>query len=257
MDQQADHVADGVRAELERVRAIDGQILADRRYRADLGSDLAVDESRFPDIWATSVARRSLAHAVENIDAAGALMLSKEWDTPPFVLLRATYESAGAAFWLLAPDDVDTRLARLLWQHRDSWRYSATAYGGTPLALGEHEQRQQWTENAAEKLGVDLHRTRPGGFEKLIASVDDQPGQPGSLLTAWRVCSGVSHAKTWALKEITTEVDTEPLYEHGHLSARVVNTELFLTFLSVARRVVEGAWDLYCARTTARPHTST
>jgi hypothetical protein len=258
MDQHADHVAAGVRAELERVRAVEEQVLADRRHHADPGSDLAVDEARFPDIWATSVARRSLTHSIENIDAAGALALSEQWIAPPFVLLRASYESAGALVWLLAPDDADTRLARLLWQHHDSWRYSATAYAGTPLDdLGEHEQRREWAEDAAQKLGVDLRRTAPGGFQKLIASIDDQTGQPGSLLTAWRVCSGVSHAKTWSLNTITTEVDSKPVYEHGHLSARVVNTELFLNFLRVARRTVERAWGLYCSRTTTRPHTPT
>jgi hypothetical protein len=159
---------------------------------------------------------------------------------------------AGASVWLLVPNDVDTRLARLLVQHRESWRYSAKAYSGTPLDDdGEHAERQQWATDAAGKLGIDLAKGKSGGFEKLIESIDDVPGYPESLLTAWRICSGVSHAKTWALNTVTTEVDTEVLYEHGTMSARVPNRGLFRTDLRVARRVVQCAWGLYPIRTSA------
>jgi hypothetical protein len=189
-------------------------------------------------------------YAVENVEAACTLVLNWQWTTPQFALLRAAYESAGAAVWLLNPEDVGTRLARLLWQHRESWRYSAKAYSGTPLDDdGEHQERQQWATDAAASLGIDLATGRSGGFEKLIESIDDLPGHPESLLTAWRICSGVSHSKTWALNEVTTEVDSRQLYEHGRMSARVPNTGL-----CIARRVVQQAWCLYRIRTTARPH---
>jgi hypothetical protein len=118
----------------------------------------------------------------------------------------------------------------------------------------EHDERQQWATDAAAKLGIDLAKGKSGGFEKLIESIDDLPGHPESLLTAWRICSGVSYAKTWALNTVTTEVDSKALYEHGHMSARVPNRGLFLTDLGVARRAERRAWLLYRIRTTARPH---
>ncbi|WP_156665396.1 hypothetical protein [Rhodococcus phenolicus] len=216
--------------------------------------DLAVDEDRFPDIWATTVVRRGLNHAVECIEAACALVLNGEWTNPQFALLRAAYESAGAATWLLAPDDVDTRLARLIWQHRDSWHYAEKAYSGTPLEVEEQVERQQWATDAAAKLRINLRNGDPGGFQKLISSIDDLPQHPQSLLTAWRLCSGVSHAKTWALREITTEVRSTQLYEHGHLIQVKPNRELFLTQLQVARRMVQRVGALYRIRTTPRPH---
>ncbi len=194
-------------------------------------------------------------YAVENVEAACTLVLNHPWTTPQFALLRAAYESAGAAVWLLEPDHVDTRLARLIWQHRESWRYSAKAHSGTPLDDGgEHEERQRWSDDAAASLGIDIAAGRSGGFEKLIESIDDLPGHPESLLTAWRICSGVSHARTWALNTVTTEVDSKPLYEHGRMSARIPDTGLFITDLGVARRVVQQAWCLYRIRTAARPH---
>jgi hypothetical protein len=129
------------------------------------------------------------------------------------------------------------------------------AYSGTPLDDdGEHQERQRWPADAAAGLGIDLATGRSGGFEKLIESIDDLPGHRESLLTAWRICSGVSHAKTWALNTVTSEVDSKPVYEHGRISARVANTGLFVTGLGVARRVVQQAWCLYRIRTTARPH---
>lgn len=244
-----------IRMELERVLEIGSQVAERPDHRAEPGSDLAVDEARFPDIWTATVARRGLMHAVECVEAACTLVLSGSWTYSQFALLRAAYESAGAAVWLLASEEVDTRLARLLDQHRESWRYSAKAYSGTPLDDGgEHHERQQWAIDAAAGLGIDLAMGKSGGFEKLIEVIDDLPQHPGSLLTAWRICSGVSHAKTWALNTVTTEVGSDVLYEHGRMSARVPNRNLFLTDLCVARRVVQQAWGLYRIRTTARPH---
>ncbi len=244
-----------IHRELEQVLQIGSLVHKKPDHHADNNSDLANDEARFPDIWAATVARRGLVYAVENVEAACTLVLNAPWTTPQFALLRAAYESAGAAVWLLDSDDVDTRLARLIWHHRDSWRYSAKAYSGTPIDDGgEHQERQQWATDAAQRLGIDIANGKSGGFEKLIESIDDLPGHPESLLTAWRICSGVSHAKTWALTTVTTEVASKALYEHGRMSARAPDTGLFLHTLCVARRVVQQAWWLYRIRTTARPH---
>jgi len=247
-----------IRDELDDLKAISALVHQRPDHYAEPGSDLAEDENRFSDIWAATVSRRGLSHACECIEAACRLMLTDSWISPQFALLRASYESAGAAAWLLMPDDVDTRLSRLIWQHRESWRFSAKVYSGTRLDDGgEHEERQLWANAAAAQSKVDLAKGNPGGFEKLIESIDDLPGHPQSLLTAWRICSGVSHAKTWALNAVTTEVESFELYEHGRVSGRVPNRELFLTDLQVARRVVQRAWGLYRIRTTARPHTMT
>jgi hypothetical protein len=201
------------------------------------------------------VVRRNLNHATENLEAACALMLNGNWVSPQFALLRAAYESAGSAVWLLQPEGEDTRLARLINQHRESWRYSAKAYSGNPLDDGgEHETRRQWATDAATEMDIDLAKGQASGFEALIKSIDDLPGHPESLLTAWQLCSGVSHAKTWALSTVTVEVERTAVYEHGGLSARVPNRNLFVSRLCVARRSVQHAWCLYRMRTTARPH---
>ena len=248
-------VDDEIRKELQLLRGIDAQVRERPAHHAEPASDLAADEGRFPDIWAASVVRRSLNHAIENLDAACALMLNGDWVSPQFALLRAAYESAGSAVWLLEPEDGNARLARLIYQHRESWRYSAKAYRGTPLDDGGlHETRRQWATDAATGVGVDLAKGRAGGFEALIKSIDDLPGHSESLLTAWQLCSGVSHAKTWALNTVTVEVKRTAVYEHGGLSARVPNRSLFLSRLRVARRTVQHAWCLYRIRTTARPH---
>lgn len=182
-------------------------------------------------------------------------MLNGLWSYPQYALLRAAYESAGATVWLLLPEDTDTRLARLIYQHRESWKYSAKAYSGTPLDDGgEHEDRQQWATDAAARLQIDLSLGNPRGYEKLIQSVDDLPGRPESLLTAWQLCSGVSHAKTWALNEVIVQVESTELYEHGRLVACEPNLDLFLTMLRTARRAVQYAAVMYRIRTTARPH---
>lgn len=247
-----------VRTELAHLEGIESFLEGSAGQHADPDSDLSGDEDRLPHIWATTIAHRALLHACECIRATSALMLNWSWTYPQFALLRAAYESAGSTTWLLKPEDPDTRLARLLWQHDDSWKYSAKAYAGTPLDDGgEHEARKQWTRNIAAELNIDLSKGNPSGFEKLIASVDDLPRHPESLLTAWQVCSGVSHAKTWAMQTVITELKTTELYEHGRLSESIPNRQLFLTQLRVARRIVQTAWGYYTIRTTTRPHSMT
>jgi hypothetical protein len=241
--------------ELESVRSICEEFEKKAGQRADRGSDLAVDEDRFPDIWATSLAHRGLTHACECIEAAGALMLNGVWSYPQYALLRAAYESAGATVWLLLPEETDTRLARLIYQHRESWKYSSKAYSGTPLDDdGEHEARQQWATDAAARLQIDLSQGNPRGYEKLIQSIDDLPRRPESLLTAWQLCSGVSHAKTWAMSEVIVQVESTELHEHARLVAYEPNLDVFLTMLRTARRAVQYAGVLYQIRTTTRPH---
>lgn len=244
----------GIRTELDRLADIDAFVRARPDHHAEPNSDLADDESRFPDIWAATAARRGLIHSCECVEAASFLILNGDWTSPQFALLRAAYEAAAAAMWMLVPEEPDTRLARLLWQHHDSWRYSEKAYRGAPLDISEQQRRQRWAAEAAANLGIDLRSGNPGGFEKLIESVDELPQHPESLLTAWRLCSGVSHAKTWALNEVTTEIGSIELYEHGRVSQRTPDLQLFLTDLAVARRAVQRAWGLYRIRTTRRPH---
>lgn len=65
--------------------------------------------------------------------------------------------------------------------------------GDLPTPLddnGEHRERQQWAADAAARVQIDLKRGNPGGYEKLIKAIDDLPGHPESLLTAWQLCSG-------------------------------------------------------------------
>ncbi len=178
---------------------------------------------------------------MECIEAACALVLNGGVDKPPqFALLRAAYESAGAATWLLAPrrcrypaGTLDLATPRLVALRREGIQRNASRSRGAGGAAAVGNRRCSETSDQFKK------RRPPGGFQKLISSIDDLPQHPQSLLTAWRLCSGVSHAKTWALREITTEVRSTQLYEHGHLIQVKPNRELFLTQLQVARRMVQ------------------
>jgi hypothetical protein len=241
--------------ELRTLRGLNSWLHNPVACAAQPGSDLSIDESRLPDIWTTTVVHRSLKHVVECLSVAGALVPGEEWMHAPFVLLRGAYESAALAVWLLEPDSVDARLNRLIAQHEDSWKYSAKAYSGTTLDDGGlHDTRRKSVTRMIEDAGVDPSECRFPGFERLIESADDFPGDGKSLLTAWRVCSGVSHAKTWALNAVSIEVDRISEFEHGHISARVANPGLAVTLLAAGRRTVERARALCAVRTSARPH---
>lgn len=242
-------------SELRNLQAIDARLRTPEAFLAQPDSDLSADNTRLPDIWATSVVQRSLFHAIECLTTAGKLILGTGWMHAPFVLLRGAYESAALAVWLLEPDSADKRLARLIVQHKHSWKYSKTAYGGTPLDDGGlHDKRQKYAAQMAKTAGVNLADGAFRGFEALIKSLDDFPDQSESLLTAWRLCSGVSHAKTWALTAATTEVRRQSYDQHTHVSSRTNNPGLATSLLSVGRRTVERAWVLCTIRTTSRPH---
>ena len=144
--------------------------------------------------------------------------------------MRGAYESAALAVWLLEPEAPEDRLARLIAQHVDSWKYSEKAYRATsPDDDGIRDLRWQEASQMGQSAGISQSVTFPG-FEKLIESVDDFPGRGESFLTAWQLCSGVSHANTWALNQVTTrEVNRVDQSEHLHLSARVPDRSLAIS----------------------------
>lgn len=243
---------DTLNRELQILDRLNSWLRIPRICTAQPDSDLSVDESRLPDEWTTSLVHRSLAHAVECLTVAGTLIQNQGWMHAPFVLLRGAYESAGLAVWLLEPDSADIRLARLIVQHKDSSEYMKKAYDGTPLEL--LDEQQQYATQMAKTAGIDLRDGAFRGYQAVIKSLDDFPGQAESLLTAWRLCSGVSHAKTWALNVITTEVSRTQDGEYGHKTVRKSDPILATSLLSVGRRTVERACVLSTIRTTARPH---
>jgi hypothetical protein len=67
-----DKTAERLDSELRTLRGLDSWLHTAGVSAAQPNSDLSVDVSRLPDIWATSVMHRSLTHAVECLSAAGA-----------------------------------------------------------------------------------------------------------------------------------------------------------------------------------------
>ena len=92
-----------------------------------------------------------------------------------------------------------------------------------------------------------------GAYEHLIGSIDDLPNEPGSLLTAWRACCAVSHAETWSMLTVTSEIESGDLHEHGRINGRMPNLGLFL-LTCVARRTLQHSRVYYQIRTRPRPH---
>jgi hypothetical protein len=227
----------------------------DERYAVESASDLWQDRDRLPDLWVDSVASRAVAHSIDCLHGIRDLAAYGTHFYAHFVLMRAVLESSAMAVWLLQPDDQNLRLQRLLAQHDDNWRERTKVYGLTdipsevPYAAG-----QAGLKRMIDHVGLSAADCRWPGYTAIIKETDDLVGTPSSVELVWRICSGVAHAKTWAVVDVTHEVAEGPTIVSGKYSARIPNYQMVKLLLDNTFRTVAHADALFDVRRTARPH---
>lgn len=224
-------------------------------YPVELSSDLQSDRDRLPDIWVDSVVNRAIAHSIDCLYGIRDLTETGSHFYAHFVLIRAVFESSALAVWLLEPDDQNVRLQRLLAQHADTWREHKNAYDLTDIVMGDlYAEREAGLGKMIQDAGLQVGDCKWPGYTKIIKLVDDSRRTPSSLELAWRLCSGVAHGKTWAIKDVTTEVVKGAEIVSGHYSGRLPNYQMVKRMLGIAFRTLTHADSLFEIRRIGRPH---
>lgn len=228
---------------------------SDERYGVESASDLWQDRCRLPELWVDSVVSREMAHSIDCLHGIRDLAAYGTHFFAHFVLMRAVLESSAMAVWLLQPDDQNLRLQRLLAQHDDNWRERKKVYGLTDMRSEvSYAERQAGLKRMIDHVGLSAADCRWPGYAAIIKEADDLAGTPSSVELVWRICSGVAHAKTWAVTDVTHEVAEGPTIVSGKYSARIPNYRVVRLLLDNTFRTAAHADALFDVRRTARPH---
>jgi hypothetical protein len=209
------------------------------------GSSLAGDDRQAYPYSVSMAVRTELACAVDHL-----MMASRCFNElrviPPvalFPLFRAAVETACTAHWLLAPPGRPQRVQRRLKLERNNAdnllsaaRELASAKGQpvAPLAEGTEKTKAELDALAA-KAGSPEGVGSYASYEKIVKAADTEvQGLDVSALAQWRVFSGITHGRQWALRialggEVTStspdgrvetmDLETQP--EHVFLGARL------------------------------------
>lgn len=216
------------------------------------GSELADDDQHLPGFPGSSLMRIGLDTAIEHLHGLGVLFIDAQVAHPhvPLTLLRASLQDAAEAVWLLAPNQQDERLLRVLriW-YRD--------FGDR----AEYEKIKP--QQPGRKTGVDRQadmialaktlRLNPGTVggklhtTSMIAQAADLVGRRDEAQRLWSLSSGLAHGRYWARLIGLDLVEAEPAT--GGYTLTVVASEADVVALGrVCWELVEHGERLYRRR---------
>jgi hypothetical protein len=177
----------------------------------------------------------------------------------PFTLLRAALENASIAVWLLAPDDRKLRvlrLLRLMWTDGEdnvqAWESVAVQ---PPLSREERKNNLQEMARAAELSTQQVSQVATLlRWTTIVKGAGDgaQELTGERALLAWRVSSGVAHARPWAALSILDRVEA-PVPDGDIVRLKLKASERRVTVVtSIALQMLAEGWRLFDE--SRRPH---
>lgn len=194
-----------------------------------VGDDRASDPHKV-----SGTALRALSTATDHLDAlktlivdAGTLHLYA-----PFTLIRGAIETASAAVWVLAPTTRAERVKRSLQLGvRDAIDGNTVAEEAcVPIPRPLADRREQ-VDNIARALGVATP-VKAATSTEIVRGAQEVVDTSMNVLTAWRVCSGFAHGRTWATVSVLEREEFE-----SHTPGDVL-----LKLTSSVDRVMWAAW---------------
>jgi len=225
------------------------------------GSSLAGDDRATTPYQLSHAVNLALFSAVDHIDALRSMIAIAGviHSHAPFTLIRAVIENAATAVWLLAPRGRDERVLRRL---RLQWADFADADQVWPKEAKPDEQFLSAKKERLQGLG------RARGLSKVqisqiaahavsYSSIVATAGAEGRSLTeeralvAWRLSSGIAHARPWATLALLDHDEIQAAAE-GVLNLRVTAPNRGLLMLAqIAANMIHDGWILYDERRTA------
>jgi hypothetical protein len=174
------------------------------------GSSLLGDDTQAYPYRISNVIRSELSCSVDHL-----MMVSRCINSlrviPPialFPLFRAALETACTAHWLLAPRSRAQRVQRRLKLESnnadDLLKASKELAAAKGEAVGPLEEGTERTKAQLHALAVKAGLEGVGGYasyEKIVKASDSEvQGLNVSALAQWRVFSGITHGRQWAMR---------------------------------------------------------
>ncbi|MFD5329794.1 hypothetical protein [Streptomyces sp. NPDC127092] len=249
-----DHWREEIFDRLNRASGVLNRIEADEPYPVEPASDLAGDREQVPDLWVDTLATRRLKVAVDYLAGLRDLVNGGTHFYAPFALLRAVLESSATAVWLLEPDDRKIRLQRLVGLHIDDTNNKKAMQFMLPEDLRDPFDHEPGIRQMVTDSGSPRGKCKFPDYTSVLKKIDDLPDEGGSMLLAWRVCSGFSHGLSWATAGLIPQSNREQTGATLHRAEISPNYQLVSFTVKTAVRTIERADCLFKVRQTARPH---
>lgn len=231
------------------------RIEANNPYPVEPDSDLAGDRLQVPDLWVDTLATRRLKAAVDYLTGVRDLVISGTHFYAPFALIRSALETSATVVWLLQPKERKTRLERLVGLHIHDTSNKKSAFAIVPEEFRDPFDHQPGIDRMVKDVGSPKRKCKFPDYTNVMKEVDDFPAVGGSMLLAWRVCSGMSHGTDWAAISLIPQSNRTQIGPTLHQAEIVPNYQLVSTLTKTMVRTIERAHCLFEIRRTARPHT--
>lgn len=182
------------------------------------GSSLAGDDRVADPYQVSHAVRAALGSSIDHMHAVVNLLGEAKALHPmaPFTMLRSALESSATALWLLQPSNRSERLTRRLRLAAADTRDADQARRGAGLTSPQplDEQLRQLQDICRRGSGdtQTIAASAPSATS-ILEHADQVLGSHWDFLTAWRICSGIAHARQWAhlsfliREEIARDID--------------------------------------------------
>lgn len=256
-DPDDDYWREQIFERMNRAARVLDRIESNDPYPIEPDSDLAGDRAQVPDLWVDTLATRRLKVAVDYLAGVRDLVNSGTHFYAPFALLRAVLESAATAVWLLKPDDRKTRLERLIGLHIDDTNNKRSVQAMLPEDLRDPLDHEPGINQMITDSGSPRRRCKFPDYTMVTKTIDDLPGEGGSVYLSWKVCSGFSHGMTWATTGLIPQSNRVQVGPSLHRAEISPNYQLVAAQVLTAVRTIEHAHCLFEVRRIGRPHSVT
>ena len=214
------------------------------------------DDQATTPLQASHAAWLALSHAADNLHAFRTLVVQGEYpefrvETRPYGLypvLRAAFENACVAVWLMSPSRRDVRVERRLrWALMDASNQDRLLKClGNPLPP-KTPRRMTMVEDIARKRGLDINwsKDEPTITSIVRAAGDASPQGGVSAETMWRVMSGMTHGDFSALLNMGDRQELPPLEtDTVHFSVTASVSRIHMVS-EIVYDMTDRAFDLY------------
>lgn len=220
------------------------------------GSDLAMDDTVFPHMAISQLARMSLVLSGEHLRLAlDALQAKQAYPSSHFTVLRGALVGASQGVWILSPDDRGERRERgltvLAEMYSQMGKYYDSLAGLSQDDQKELDDQKAWL--AERKEGVAAVRTGRADLnltEVIRTSAEDtfaSAGHHEAVRRLWRAMSADAHVLGWSLFQRSSFGSADRRTGIGEGRAPGSLRHIAEAFLA-SYRILKNGWSLFDRR---------
>ncbi|WP_329054086.1 hypothetical protein OG738_13575 [Amycolatopsis sp. NBC_01488] len=240
----------------DRVDALAG-VIEDEHPPPIAGSTLAEDDVATDPFHISHAAIWGLVSAVDHVKALRTLVVDSHTvpARAPFTLLRAALENAATTVWLLAPSERAERVLRRLrlqWANiKDDESARQLIDHAQTVPTKDKKRRLQDIGRAAglSSSEVSLIASRTVGFSSIVETAGREGNglEADIMLLVWKLCSGIAHAKSWAVLGLLDRDQIKRVTENVAQVRLSAPDSALLNITGLAAAAIQEGWRLFAA----------